>query len=562
MKQDKFIKYKGYYIKKSLITEQELKNIKKELKVKPKIIEFNKNNNNDNDNLSYKLYVSTKKYLIIPKYYGIQKFGYASFKTEPNKADIKFNGQLRDYQIPIVDKIISHLNEKGGGLLSVPCGRGKTLMAIYIAHRLGVKTLVVVHKSFLLKQWQKQIKKFCDIDAGTIRGKIIDVIDKDIVVGMIQSISMKDYDDNVFDKFGLVIYDESHHCASKVFSKALMKTSCKYTLALSATPYRNDGLIKVMHWCLGETIYREKIRINNQVSAKIFTYTSSDEKFTEKKYAYGPQRGKPDVVKMMGNLANLKQRTNHLINIINEIRKDPDRKIIILSKYIEHLKELKEGVDKLIEDDVKDGKILDDEIHTTMYIGSMKQWQREEAETEGDIFFATNDLAREGLDIERLNTVILATSQKDVNQSVGRAMRKILQNGDLRPLIIDFADNLSSFKNHARLRKKFYKECKYNIEEYDISDNDILHNNEKINLNNAVETQPVEIIMDNNDNDANLKSSKNDFLPQRKSTAFCSDNTDNTNNTDNTDNTDDENTKSTKKNFPKNKASNIKKRLI
>ena len=498
----KCLKYKGYYIKKSTLSEQELKNIKKELKVKPKLIEFG---NADTQDTSYKLYQTTKKYIIVPKYYGIEKYGQISLKIEPEKAEINFNGELRDYQVPIVDKILNHMNEKGGGLLSVPCGRGKTLMAIYIAHKLGLKTLVISHKSFLLSQWKKQIKKFCGLDAGTIRGKIIDVDKKEIVVGMIQSISMKEYDDEVFNKFGLVIYDESHHCASKVFSQALMKTCCKYTLALSATPYRNDGLIKVMHWFLGETIYREKIRINNQVVSKIFTYTSSDEKFKEKIIPYGKQRGKPDIIKMMGNLAALKQRTKHIIDIINEIRKDPERKIIILSKYVDHLKEMKEGVDALIAQDVKDGKLLDDEINTTMYIGAMKQWQREEAEAEGDIFFATNDLAREGLDIERLNTVILATSQKDVNQSVGRAMRKLLTNGDLRPLIIDFADNLSSFKNHARLRKKFYKECKYLIEEYNIFDNDIYDNldnnteDNKIELSKCLETAPVEFILETDD---------------------------------------------------------------
>jgi superfamily II DNA or RNA helicase len=499
-----FLKYKGYYIKKSDINDEQLKKIKTELKVKPKSMDFS---TKDKDDDSYKVYKITKKFIIVPKYYGIENFGNVDFKTEPIKNEIKFNGVLRDYQIPIVDKLLQHLNEKGGGLLSVPCGRGKTLMAIYIAHKLGLKTLVVTHKSFLLKQWQNQIKKFCDIDAGTIRGKIIDC-DKKIVVGMIQSISMKEYDSDIFDKFGLVIYDESHHCASKVFSQALMKTCCKYTLALSATPYRTDGLIKIMHWFLGETIYREKIRVNNQVVAKVFNYTSSDIKFTEKKYAYGPQFGKPNIIKMGGELATLKQRTTHLINLINEIRKDPDRKIIILSKYVDHLKEMKEGLDKIIQKDIEDGKILDDEIKTTLYIGAMKQWQREEAEAEGDIFFATNDLAREGLDIERLNTVVLATSQKDVNQSVGRAMRRLLQNGDLRPLIIDFADNLSSFKNHCRLRKTFYRQCKYLIEEYEINDEEFTYNDELINISECVKTEPVDILLDDEPNIESKKSNK------------------------------------------------------
>jgi len=498
-----FFKYKGYYIKKSDLTDEQLRKIKKELTVKPKTIDFGVK---DTENSSYKLYKITKKFIIIPKYYGINNFGNVEFKIEPRKNEIKFNGTLRDYQVPIIDKLLKHLNEKGGGLLSVPCGRGKTLMALYIAHKLGVKTLVITHKSFLLKQWQNQIKRFCDIDSGTIRGKIIDT-DKKFVVGMIQSISMKNYESDIFNQFGLVIYDESHHCASKVFSKALMKTCCKYTLALSATPYRNDGLIKIMHWFLGETIYREKIRINNQVVAKVFNYTSSDKKFSEKKYAYGPQIGKPNIIKMGGELAELKQRTSHLINLINEIRKDPDRKIIVLSKYVEHLKEMKEGVDNLIKKDIEDGKLLDDEIKTTLYIGAMKQWQREVAESEADIFFATNDLAREGLDIERLNTVVLATSQKDVNQSVGRAMRRLLQNGDLRPLIIDFADDLSSFKNHCRLRKTFYKQCKYLIEEYEINDEEFTHNDESINLCECVKTEPVDILVDDVDKkESNIKN--------------------------------------------------------
>jgi superfamily II DNA or RNA helicase len=536
-----FLKYKGYYIKKSDLTEEQFKKIKKELKVKPKTMDFGAKETVDD---TYKVYKITKKFVIVPKYYGIENFGNVPFKSEPIQNEIKFNGTLRDYQVPIVNKLLEHLNEKGGGLLSVPCGRGKTLMAIYIAHRLGVKTLVVTHKSFLLKQWQNQIKRFCDVDAGTIRGKVIDT-DKKFVVGMIQSMSMKDYDSDVFDQFGLVIYDESHHCASKIFSKALMKTCCKYTLALSATPYRSDGLIKIMHWFLGETIYREKIRINNQVVAKVFNYTSSDKKFSEKKYAYGPQIGKPNIIKMGGELVELKQRTSHLINLINEIRKDPDRKIIILSKYVDHLKEMKEGLDIIIKKDIEDGKLLDDEIKTTLYIGAMKQWQREEAEAEGDIFFATNDLAREGLDIERLNTVVLATSQKDVNQSVGRAMRRLLQNGDLRPLIIDFADNLSSFKNHCRLRKTFYRQCNYLIEDYEINDEEFTQDNRPINLSECIKTEPVDILVDNDETNNSKKNNDN-----RESDLDIKDN-----------NSNGENEKSKKKTKKSNKL-NVKKRII
>ena len=65
---------------------------------------------------------------------------------------------------------------------------------------------------------------------------------------MLRSISIKEYDREVFEEFGLVIYDEVHHLGSRVDSQALFKTSSQYTIGLSATPERSDGLLKVINW--------------------------------------------------------------------------------------------------------------------------------------------------------------------------------------------------------------------------------------------------------------------------------------------------------------------------
>jgi len=470
-----FIKQKGYYIDKESIDPKELLHIKDELTVEPKLLDFGPDNNEeDTEDSKYKLYTNTKKYIIVPRYYGQEKFGLRDIRIDPIPTNINFNGQLRDYQIPIVNLILEHLKKEGGGLLSVPCGRGKTSMAIYAACELKVKTFVVVHKSFLLDQWVASIKKFTNARVGIIRGKTIDIENKDIVIGMIQSLSMKEYDDEIFKQFNFVVYDEAHHCASKVFSRSLMKLGGMYTLALSATPYRGDGLIKVMHWFLGKTIYKENVRINNQVVAKVYNYKSSNVNFVEKKFGYGKQKGRPNIIKMLSNLVELDERTDNIINIINEIRKDPERKIIVLSERVQHLKTMKDKLDKLIAIDIKDGKMLEGEIRTHFYIGEMKKKERETAEKEGDVLFATFAMAKEGLDIERLNTVVLATSQKDVIQSVGRAMRKILTEGDLRPLIIDFSDYLSAFITHIKKRKVFYKQSKFIIEDYYIMNKDFV----------------------------------------------------------------------------------------
>jgi len=109
---------------------------------------------------------------------------------------LEFVGSLRTNQLPIVDAFLSKVNDRtgGGGLLDVPCGWGKTAMALYICSQLQVKTLVIVHKSFLVNQWIERIEEFLpSARIGKIQGKEMDIQNKDIVIGMLQSLSVKHY---------------------------------------------------------------------------------------------------------------------------------------------------------------------------------------------------------------------------------------------------------------------------------------------------------------------------------------------------------------------------------
>ena len=112
------------------------------------------------------------------------------------------------------------------------------------------KTLVVVHKTFLLNQWKNRIEQFLpNTKVGIIQGKIIDIEDKDIIIGMLQSLSLKDdYPDDLFDDIGTIIFDECHHLSAEKFSQILRKISVPYMIGLSGTPYRNDKLEKVFEY--------------------------------------------------------------------------------------------------------------------------------------------------------------------------------------------------------------------------------------------------------------------------------------------------------------------------
>ena len=463
----------GYHINIASISKEKIKEIENDLTIIPYRLDATKEEMEKSKFTLFK-YSKNRLDIIVPRYYGVGKYGPAEKEEfESEDIDITFTQSLRDKQIAVCERCIKYIKKNGGGLLSVPCGFGKTVCAIYIAHRLGLKTLIVVHKTFLVKQWINSILNFLNIDEsriGIIQQKKCDYINKDFVVGMIHTISKHEHK-NVFDNFGLVIYDEAHHVACKFFSRALLKTGSQYTLALTATPYRGDKTIKVMYWFLGGTIYRESIKINKNVIVKIINYKSTNHKlFTvKKKWLKGEMR--VDTGKMVTNICTIDTRNQTIIDTINHIRRtDPERKILILSGRIPHLHILKKGVDDEIRKDIDAGILDDDEIFSCYYIGPTKLAKRQEAEERGDIIFATYDMAHEGLDIKHLNTVILASPKKDIMQSIGRVMRTILQAGDVRPMVLDFSDDIGTIGRWFKIRSAIYTACKYEIENYYLID--------------------------------------------------------------------------------------------
>lgn len=458
---NRFIDINGYHIKIKTLKTEEIKKIQKELTMIP--FRADPYTKEELKKVTYKIYSysNNKDYIIVPRYYGIQNFGECrncENLFNPENINLVFNKTLREKQQTVVDKCIKYIKKNGGGLLSVPCGFGKTVCAIYMMAKLGLKSLVVVHKTFLLDQWIQRILQFLDIDRdriGIIKQKKCEIENKDIVIGTIHTIAKKEYD--IYDKFGFVIHDEAHHVCAKFFSRALMKTNCKYTLSLTATPYRCDGMIKVMFWFLGGTIYQEKIKINKHVVAKIINYNCDDKKFklitkwNVKKYEHSP-----NTIETTSNIIDIKERNNLIIDLIkNTINIEDNRKILVLSDRIAHLEYLCEKTKTIFPDK-----------NICYYIGKSSRKERENAEDSGDIIFASYSMAHEGLDIKHLNCVILASPKKDVIQSVGRIMRKILIAGDLKPLIIDISDKIDLIDNWAKKRYSHYKKCGYNIEDY------------------------------------------------------------------------------------------------
>ena len=182
---DCYINTNGYHIPLRHISDKDLKSLKEKLTIVPVDTGYGAVQTKKPDGkpeIKHKLYVVTKNHISVPRYYGIKKYGDAELKFKPKKVKIKFTGELRDYQRDIIEKSLSHVKKKGGGLLVVPCGFGKTTMAIYIASILGLKTLIITHKTFLQDQWIERCKQFTKSGIGIIRQKTVYVDGKDFVV--------------------------------------------------------------------------------------------------------------------------------------------------------------------------------------------------------------------------------------------------------------------------------------------------------------------------------------------------------------------------------------------
>jgi len=433
---------KGYSLLKSNLTEKEQAFIRNELTVKAYIPKSPVQPD------PFSLYRESPNKFYVPRYFGQDNFGDFSENklSRGDEIDIEFNGELREYQINIVNKYISFVKDSGGGLLDVDPGKGKTVMGLYIISKLKKKTLVVVHKSFLLNQWIERIQQFLPTArVGKIQGQIIDIEDKDIVIGMLQSLSQKDYPDNLFDSFGLSIYDETHHLGAEVFSRCMMKTITNYTLGLSGTMQRKDGLTKVFKMFLGDVVHKEKTDTSeHKVIVKSIQYKVDDDEFNEIKYDY---RGNPLYSTMISKLCSYNHRSEFIIQVLqNELQQNPEQQIMILA----HNKSLITYLYKAVEHR---------NIATVgYYIGGMKEADLKVSEGK-KVIIATYAMASEGLDIKTLTTLIMASPKTDVCQSVGR----ILRTKHSSPLVIDIVDSHVIFEKQWQKRRQYYMKQKYNI---------------------------------------------------------------------------------------------------
>jgi superfamily II DNA or RNA helicase len=443
---------KGYAILKSSLDEIETNGLRSELTMSPKVLDkYQKTVQN------FPIYYESKTRFYVPRHWGIKKFGEPEANIVPdglelpNSITLNTNFPPHDFQKEIINTFIT---KGGNGLICVPCGYGKTFMALNIAINLGKRFLIVVDKEFLMNQWKSEIENFIhNARVGILQSNKIQIdSDKyDITICMIQTICRRDFPDGFFDQYGFTIFDECHHLGASYFCQALRKIQTKYMLGLSATPDREDGLSCIFEYYLGEPVYKNTKRApDKEAVVKAVWFTSDDPTYKNEPVNW---RGETITAKLLNQIADFEPRNKRIMTVIDEYAKNPDRYILILSDRISQLewfeKALNEWPTKYIHG---------------YYVGGMKQSILDDNAAKCQILLATYQMASEGFSVKKLNTVILATPRKNVEQSTGRIFRQRIDERKVAPHIVDIIDSHSMLVNRWYIRNRFYKKCEYKFE--------------------------------------------------------------------------------------------------
>jgi superfamily II DNA or RNA helicase len=361
--------------------------------------------------------------------------------------DLTFAGSLNEMQVCAFDKSCTALRRAPHAcILTLPCGFGKTVVALSIAAALGRKTLVVVHKENLLEQWRERIKTFLPgARTGVIQQSRSEFKDVDVSLAMLQTVCARELPPDCLDSFGTVVLDEAHHLAAPYFSQLFFRLRCRHILGLTATPKRKDGCTDILHLFMGDFSFQLAARVDGDVKVFIEPWRTS--------FRCSPDPLPPEVQRYKTRLASDQLRNHRILELCTQASA-AGRNIICLSDRVEHLKKLRQQWDE-----------RSPLTPAAFFIGGRSKENLQErglAQASASLIFATFAMASEGLDIPRLDTLILCTPVGDVTQAVGRILRPCAEKKT--PVIVDICDDgCVAFARLAAIRKGCFERSAFQV---------------------------------------------------------------------------------------------------
>jgi len=425
------------------------------------------------------------KYLGVPKGYYRDLVDGAHSSTSFNVIDnrskamanpnIKFieGFSLRDYQYPAVRNCLDSLKSSNETILEAATGSGKTIMSQYVRQKLGVRAVLVFHKSKLIKTWINSIKKFepnakigiigeikeIDSFGNEKKKKHFEFEDCDYVLCLYQTMVSEGFTKKLekrgytrqqfFNYFGMLILDEVNRGGSEQFSTVLKMFNTYYTLAVTGTLRRSDGNIGIINMYCGKTCYKLEMLASEEPEV-FFVRTGFG--FNIERY---PNSSKIAQMTYSSKILPKIESRNKIIvsRIIQALKKE--RQIIIFA----HTHNLLNEVARIAKLNIENEKLP---YKVGKYTGKASAQEIQFSEREADVIFATHKDANDGIDIPRLDAVFFIDPSGDCTQAIGRVLRKYDEKDaekdgrkpKKKPIVIYFTDNTPQSQDMVYAFKK------------------------------------------------------------------------------------------------------------
>lgn len=375
--------------------------------------------------------------------------------------NINFKGDLRPLQAAAASIVLKTFKTQGNvnGILKLFPGAGKTVLSVYLASMLGMKTCIIVDNNELMKQWIESFLNFTDLtidDIGIIRGKTF-LVDRPVTIAMTQSLLSKlktDFNKAFVDiddaRFGLIVYDEVHATSSsEKFAKVSVLFRTQNILGLSATPFQSGIAEILMNNTIGKMLYETK---DYDLTPEYYLV------YYDSELAHRPSGWKS-------------KKTGDDISISQRLQRTPDfirKRAIYNSKLVEsgtYLDTIVKYTKNLLNNDYvifitcmtkKQVTVISDRL--TQAGIDHRRFYGDENEIDKDndkVVVATYAYSGKGFDMVRLSALILATplsGKKSLIQVVGRILRS--KDGKKKPIVIDLVDKGFSLMFIPEVKRK------------------------------------------------------------------------------------------------------------
>lgn len=238
------------------------------------------------------------------------------------------NVEERSYQV----RAVAELAAKQSSVLRADTGTGKTTMALMLAAKVGLPTLVIVWNQKLLEQWLERIEAEMGLsgdDVGIIQGSTKRI--RCVTVAMQQTLNRAkpDWWANNAHRFGVVFLDEAQRCPAASFLDVIDRFPAKYRIGMSDDVKRKDGLHFLTSMVIGEHVVDVEREEGTEADAEVRMIPTS---FKANWYRFSK---KPDFNKLLEKMTADRER-NELATWCASQVIDSGAPVILFSHRREH----------------------------------------------------------------------------------------------------------------------------------------------------------------------------------------------------------------------------------